>query len=205
MPILLSTAFQDILRAILDEIGKIEADSTLVAFETSLLDASVASKKPIRRFFHYAMRLRRLREEIQRQKEEQRRDDVANLLHLRLKTVRSPADLQKGERYGQMNWLLATRLSQYHHAQTRTFNHLTNGLHDGEQVERFWARDSAGQIILLKGLGHFDGEEAERAWASWNPASSRTQEMRPGSREDRLDGRFARWNSDKNACTVARV
>ncbi|KAH7905780.1 hypothetical protein BJ138DRAFT_1017239 [Hygrophoropsis aurantiaca] len=50
---------------------------------------------------------------------------------------------------------------------------------------------------LMKGVGRTDGEAVERGWANINPAASSTREMGPGSRHDTLDDHFGDWNWKK--------
>ncbi|KIJ10047.1 hypothetical protein PAXINDRAFT_27756, partial [Paxillus involutus ATCC 200175] len=47
------------------------------------------------------------------------------------------------------------------------------------------------------GVGRTDGEAPERGWANINPAVSSTKEMGPGARRDILDDHFGHWNWKK--------
>ncbi|KAH7918799.1 hypothetical protein BV22DRAFT_1199825 [Leucogyrophana mollusca] len=52
---------------------------------------------------------------------------------------------------------------------------------------------------FIKGVGRTDGEAPERGWSNINPVSSSTKEMGPGSRRDTLDDHFGDWNWKKVA------
>ncbi|EIW74480.1 hypothetical protein CONPUDRAFT_67415, partial [Coniophora puteana RWD-64-598 SS2] len=47
------------------------------------------------------------------------------------------------------------------------------------------------------GVGRTDGEGVERGWANINPVASSTKEMGPGNRRDTLDDFFGDWNWKK--------
>ncbi|KAG1880024.1 hypothetical protein F4604DRAFT_1679157 [Suillus subluteus] len=50
---------------------------------------------------------------------------------------------------------------------------------------------------LIKGMGHTDGEALERGWANINPVATSTQEMGPSSCRDTLDDHFGDFNWKK--------
>ncbi|KAG2738757.1 hypothetical protein P692DRAFT_20757584, partial [Suillus brevipes Sb2] len=50
---------------------------------------------------------------------------------------------------------------------------------------------------FIKGVGRTDGEAPERGWANINPVATSTREMGPGSRRDTLDDHFNDWNWKK--------
>ncbi|KAF8065132.1 hypothetical protein FPV67DRAFT_1419442 [Lyophyllum atratum] len=50
---------------------------------------------------------------------------------------------------------------------------------------------------LVKGVGRTDGEAPERGWANINPIAQSTKEMGPGARRDTLDDHFNDWNWKK--------
>ncbi|KAG2104983.1 hypothetical protein BD769DRAFT_1612896 [Suillus cothurnatus] len=50
---------------------------------------------------------------------------------------------------------------------------------------------------LIKGVGRTDGEAPERGWANINPVATSTREMGPGSRRDTLDDHFGDFNWKK--------
>lgn len=47
---------------------------------------------------------------------------------------------------------------------------------------------------LTQGVGRTDGEAPERGWAEVNPLAPSTKEMGPGSRQDTLDSHFGDYN-----------
>ncbi|KLO05116.1 hypothetical protein SCHPADRAFT_947170 [Schizopora paradoxa] len=49
-------------------------------------------------------------------------------------------------------------------------------------------------LNFLRHMGRTDGENIERGWAWMNPASLSTREMGPGSRADTLDDQWCSWN-----------
>ncbi|KAF8133031.1 hypothetical protein EV363DRAFT_1397923 [Boletus edulis] len=55
----------------------------------------------------------------------------------------------------------------------------------------------AYSLNLLPGVGRTDGEGVERGWANINPAASSTKQMGPGSWRDTLDDYFGDWNWKK--------
>ncbi|KAH7918389.1 hypothetical protein BV22DRAFT_1024674 [Leucogyrophana mollusca] len=50
---------------------------------------------------------------------------------------------------------------------------------------------------FIRGVGRTDGEAPERGWANINPVASSTKEMGPGNRRDTLDDHFGDWNWKK--------
>ncbi|KIJ12364.1 hypothetical protein PAXINDRAFT_163929 [Paxillus involutus ATCC 200175] len=50
---------------------------------------------------------------------------------------------------------------------------------------------------FLPGVGRTDGEAPERGWANINPTAASTKEMGPGARCDTLDDHFGHWNWKK--------
>ncbi|KAG6823301.1 hypothetical protein H0H92_010681, partial [Tricholoma furcatifolium] len=50
---------------------------------------------------------------------------------------------------------------------------------------------------LTRGMGRTDGEAPERGWANINPIAQSTKEMGPGSRRDTIDDHFNDWNWKK--------
>ncbi|KAG2054496.1 hypothetical protein BDR06DRAFT_1049485 [Suillus hirtellus] len=57
---------------------------------------------------------------------------------------------------------------------------------------------------LIKGIGCMDGEAPERGWADINPIATSTREMGPSSRHDTLDDHFNDWNW-KKICTMGLI
>ncbi|KAH7904101.1 hypothetical protein BJ138DRAFT_1175416 [Hygrophoropsis aurantiaca] len=60
---------------------------------------------------------------------------------------------------------------------------------------------TAYSFNFTKGVGRTDGEAPERGWANINPVATSTKEMGPGSRRDTLDDHFNDWNW-KKMCTM---
>ncbi|KAF8131200.1 hypothetical protein EV363DRAFT_1165737 [Boletus edulis] len=52
---------------------------------------------------------------------------------------------------------------------------------------------------FIPGVGRTDGEAPERGWSNINPAAASTKEMGPGARRDVLDDHFGHWNWKKVA------
>ncbi|KAG1872264.1 hypothetical protein F4604DRAFT_1881048 [Suillus subluteus] len=57
---------------------------------------------------------------------------------------------------------------------------------------------------FIKGVGRTDGEAPERGWANINPVATSTHEMGPGSRRDTLDDHFNDWNW-KKVCLMGKT
>ncbi|KAG1746445.1 hypothetical protein EDB19DRAFT_1894208 [Suillus lakei] len=57
---------------------------------------------------------------------------------------------------------------------------------------------------FIKGVGRTDGEAPERGWADINPVATSTREMGPGSRRDTLDDHFNDWNW-KKVCLMGKT
>ncbi|KAH7919505.1 hypothetical protein BV22DRAFT_1108049 [Leucogyrophana mollusca] len=56
---------------------------------------------------------------------------------------------------------------------------------------------TAFSFNFIKGVGRTDGEAPERGWSNINPVASSTKEMGPGARRDTLDDHFGDWNWKK--------
>ncbi|EEB90114.1 hypothetical protein MPER_11725, partial [Moniliophthora perniciosa FA553] len=134
-------------------------------------------------------------------------------------------DLQKGERYCNIDWIIASLL-RFHDSRLpiclsydiccqycRNFlERLQNlPLHvRPKEVQKFtfvipklhiYGHTLACQLRyslnLTPGVGRTDGEGIERNWAGQGPISTSTMEMGPGSRHDTLDDHWAYWNWQK--------
>ncbi|KAG0703197.1 hypothetical protein DFH29DRAFT_981987 [Suillus ampliporus] len=57
---------------------------------------------------------------------------------------------------------------------------------------------------FIKGVGQMDGEAPERGWADINPIATSTHEMGPGLRRDTLDNHFNDWNW-KKVCSMGKT
>ncbi|KAJ7055666.1 hypothetical protein C8F01DRAFT_993960 [Mycena amicta] len=137
-------------------------------------------------------------------------------------------DLQKGERYANMDYIL---LSALRHAnvqdlllsydiacqwkkhlperakKTAEDNHLPTTLDDfcvayGLPVWHAVAHEPNCQVenslSYLEGVGRTDGEGIERTWATLNPVSFATKEMGEGNRHDTIDNKIDHLNFEKN-------
>ncbi|KAK6972220.1 CxC2 domain-containing protein [Favolaschia claudopus] len=132
-------------------------------------------------------------------------------------------DLQKGERYSNMDYIYASILRWLHRRLRKVvsydivcqwFKNLRERLQDLPPLVRLslilhlcafvipkmhiHAHILACQLLfslnLLAGAGQTDGEGIERPWANLGGVASSTREMGPGSRADVLDDHFAFWN-----------
>ncbi|KAG1809744.1 hypothetical protein EV424DRAFT_1473851 [Suillus variegatus] len=109
-------------------------------------------------------------------------------------------DLQKGEKYVNMDYLFFSTLM--HSSDLVVFNlHCSPG---GKTitflVPKFHlpahipACQTTFSFNLIKGMARTDGEAPERGWSNINPVATSNREMGPGSRRDTLDDHFSDWN-----------
>ncbi|KIJ60877.1 hypothetical protein HYDPIDRAFT_116748 [Hydnomerulius pinastri MD-312] len=136
-------------------------------------------------------------------------------------------DLQKGEKYVNMDYLFFSALRNY---PVKAF--FVSYDIACQWSKKLWARmltmppslqfDGAGKVMdfgvpkfhlpahkepcqtlyslnFLPFVGRTDGEAPERGWANVNPVASSSKEMGPGSRRDTLDDFFGDWNWKKVA------
>ncbi|KAJ7099168.1 hypothetical protein C8R44DRAFT_747853 [Mycena epipterygia] len=135
-------------------------------------------------------------------------------------------DLQKGERYINMDYMLWKSLAGYddlvqlfiaYNIVCQWHKNIWRRLAQYKPVlreragERFFvwlipkfhlpAHIEACNILfsfnLTPFVGQTDGEAPERGWANANPLASSTKEMGPGARRDALDDHFNDWNHKK--------
>ncbi|KAG2139540.1 hypothetical protein BD769DRAFT_1350679 [Suillus cothurnatus] len=142
-----------------------------------------------------------------------------------LKRPNAVGDLQKGEKYVNMDYLFFSTLR---HTSLQTLNvsyDIACQWH-----KKLWQRMTAFPISMhfdfvskvidffvpkfhlpahiekcqttfsfnfKRGVGRTDGEAPERGWANINPVASSTKEMGPGARRDTLDDFFGDWNWKK--------
>ncbi|KAH7905933.1 hypothetical protein BJ138DRAFT_1017003 [Hygrophoropsis aurantiaca] len=134
-------------------------------------------------------------------------------------------DLQKGERYCNMDYLVFSALSgftgkslfisydiacQWHKHLWERMLVLPPRLHFDRTekkinflVPKFHlpahveACQTAYSFNLINGGGRTDGEAIERGWSNINPVASSTKAMGPGNRRDTLDDHFNDWNWKK--------
>ncbi|KAH7906050.1 hypothetical protein BJ138DRAFT_1138106 [Hygrophoropsis aurantiaca] len=134
-------------------------------------------------------------------------------------------DLQKGERYANMDYLVFSALAgftgkslfisydiacQWHKHLWERMSLLPPHLQFnpvGKEI-RFLvpkfhlpahveACQTTFSFNFIKGSGRTDGEAIERGWSNFNPVASSTKAMGPGSRRDTLDDHFSDWNWKK--------
>ncbi|KLO04959.1 hypothetical protein SCHPADRAFT_789776, partial [Schizopora paradoxa] len=132
-------------------------------------------------------------------------------------------DLQKGERYANMDYIIASSLrgskpgrlvvsydivcQWYRNAPTRLPSLPSDICFNPRDINSFEevipkfhiaAHGKSCQSIFSlnyrAGMGRTDGENIERGWAWMNPAALSTREMGEGSRQDTLDNQWGAWN-----------
>ncbi|KAF7305755.1 CxC2 domain-containing protein [Mycena chlorophos] len=132
---------------------------------------------------------------------------------------RGLGDLQKGERFANMDWILLCtlwmeRLLKYGFAYDIACQWM---VHFFERLEVIKARGGHGAMLAteleehmcqfglpvwhaayLLGFGKTDGEAMERVWALLNPAAWATKEMGEGARHDVLEDKIDHLNWEKN-------
>ncbi|KAH7909550.1 hypothetical protein BJ138DRAFT_1197507 [Hygrophoropsis aurantiaca] len=134
-------------------------------------------------------------------------------------------DLQKGERYANMDYVVFSALAgytgkslfisydiacQWHKHVWERMSLLPPRLHfdtsDKEitfLVPKFHLPahvelcQTTYSFNFIKGAGRTDGEAIERGWSNINPVASSTKVMGPGNRRDTLDDHFNDWNWKK--------
>ncbi|KAH7918603.1 hypothetical protein BV22DRAFT_1024324 [Leucogyrophana mollusca] len=143
-----------------------------------------------------------------------------------MKLPNGVGDLQKGERYSNMDYLFFSALRgsplnvlnvsydiacQWHKKLWSRMNHIPSHLHLSncpEKLIRYFVPKFHLPAHILKcqtmfsfnfssHVGRTDGESPERGWSNINPVASSTKEMGPGSRRDTLDDHFGDWNWKK--------
>ncbi|KAG1864355.1 hypothetical protein F4604DRAFT_1882078 [Suillus subluteus] len=144
-----------------------------------------------------------------------------------MRLVNGVGDLQKGERYLNMDYIVFSALSRFSSIPTINFSYdITCQWHKKlwHQVSTFlplWLHpNNSGQqyrFFVLKfhlavhitacqtafsfnwspNVGRTDGEALECGWADINRVAASTKEMAPGTRQDLLDDHFGDWNWKK--------
>ncbi|PBK91046.1 hypothetical protein ARMGADRAFT_1032119 [Armillaria gallica] len=108
-----------------------------------------------------------------------------------MKCPMSVGDLQKGERYLNMDYFVLSTLSDDMPPELRNILYLVPKFHLPAHVlkcrDNFFFNFSAG-------VGHTDGEAPEHGWAATNALAASTKEMGPGTRQDTLDDHFGDYN-----------
>ncbi|KAG1885233.1 hypothetical protein F4604DRAFT_1918904 [Suillus subluteus] len=145
----------------------------------------------------------------------------------------SVGDLQKGERYLNMDYLflssmqssseisalnisydIACQWSKHLWTRMSAFPHEYHIKHDQKSITFLVPKfhlpahvakcQSNFSFNFIKGVGRTDGEAPERGWADINPIATSTRKMGPGSRRDTLDDHFNDWNW-KKICTMGSI
>ncbi|KZP08329.1 hypothetical protein FIBSPDRAFT_914302 [Athelia psychrophila] len=127
-----------------------------------------------------------------------------------MKRLTSVRELQKGERYANMDYLFFSSTSQqdywsvhlwgrmldlpgYVHIdrEDKQFVFLIPKFHLPAHVERC---QTSFSFNLTRGVGQTDGEAPERVWANINPLLSSAKRMGPASYRETIDDHFGDWN-----------
>ncbi|KAG1744767.1 hypothetical protein EDB19DRAFT_1826912 [Suillus lakei] len=119
------------------------------------------------------------------------------------------SDLQKGEKYVNMDYLFFSTLqhmSRYPsriHLQpnNKVFTFVVPKFHLPAHI---LSCQTTYYLNLIKGMARTDGKAIERGWSNINPITTSTWEMGPGSRCDILDDPFGDWNWHK-VCNLASL
>ncbi|KAG1794534.1 uncharacterized protein HD556DRAFT_1431905 [Suillus plorans] len=121
-------------------------------------------------------------------------------------------DLQKGEKYLNMDYLVFSALvgftvamlnisydiaCQWSKKLWTRMDSMPTRLHIFHIRAHIAACQTTFSWNLTKFVGRTDGEAPERGWANINRVASSTKEMGPGSRRDTLDDHFSDWNWKK--------
>ncbi|KAG1839003.1 hypothetical protein C8R48DRAFT_751508 [Suillus tomentosus] len=142
-------------------------------------------------------------------------------------------DLQKGERYLNMDYLVFSALvgftvtvlnisyditCQWSKKLWSRMEHMPTRLHipHNDMLVRYFvpkfhiaAHIAACQLAFswnfTKWVGRTDGEAPERGWANANHVTSSTKEMGPGTRRDTLDDHFGDWNWKKTTSLEIKI
>ncbi|KAG1886583.1 hypothetical protein F4604DRAFT_1917395 [Suillus subluteus] len=113
-------------------------------------------------------------------------------------------DLQKGEKYINMDYIVFSALSTLSTAPIVNFSY-DIACHPITRKQPFHIAahiptcQTNFSFNWTPGVGRTDGEAPERGWADINHIASSTKEMGPGSRRDILDDHFGDWNWKKVA------
>ncbi|KAG1898676.1 uncharacterized protein F5891DRAFT_1190447 [Suillus fuscotomentosus] len=145
----------------------------------------------------------------------------------------SVGDLQKGERYLNMDYLffssmqssseistlnisydIACQWSKHLWTRMSAFPHQYHIKHDQKSITFLIPKfhlpahvakcQSNFSFNFIKGVGRTDGEAPERGWADINPIATSTRKMGPGSRRNTLDDHFNDWNW-KKICAMGLI
>ncbi|KAG1896035.1 uncharacterized protein F5891DRAFT_1130408 [Suillus fuscotomentosus] len=108
----------------------------------------------------------------------------------------SVGDLQKGERYLNMDYLFFSSMQSSSEISTLNISY-NIASHVAKCQSNF-------SFNFIKGVGRTDGEAPEHGWANINPIVTSTREMGPGSRRNILDDHFNDWNW-KKICAIGLI
>ncbi|KAG0698806.1 hypothetical protein DFH29DRAFT_983758 [Suillus ampliporus] len=131
-----------------------------------------------------------------------------------MKLPNGVGDLQKGERYTNMDFLffstLHGRACQWHKNLWERTSAMPSEFHLDHATKsiRFFVPkfhllahilkcQTMFSFNFSKNVGCTDGEAPERGWSNINPVTSSMKEMGPGSQRDTLDDHFGDWNWKK--------
>ncbi|KAG1720010.1 hypothetical protein EDB19DRAFT_1898572 [Suillus lakei] len=108
-----------------------------------------------------------------------------------MKWPNAVGDLQKGERYINMDYYAFLLSMQLSHA-IKTVSFFMLEFHLPAHIEQC---QTSFSFNFKSGVGRTDGEAPEHGWANINPITSSTKEMGPGARQDTLDDYFrdSKW------------
>ncbi|KAJ7073666.1 hypothetical protein C8F01DRAFT_1271401 [Mycena amicta] len=119
-------------------------------------------------------------------------------------------DLQKGERYANMDWIFMSAWKQKLRARAVNLSNkpaiptdlamyiIQYGLPVWHAIAHEPSCQSANSLTHAVGVGRTDGEGIERTWAILNPISFSTKEMGEGNRHDTIDDKVDHINWEKN-------
>ncbi|KAF8054677.1 hypothetical protein FPV67DRAFT_1568861 [Lyophyllum atratum] len=143
-----------------------------------------------------------------------------------VKRPKSVGDLQRSERYVNMDYLFFSSLEDTDLTELVVSYDIVCqwSIHIRERMSKYPSRlhvdlDGRRHVIFLipkfhlpahimacqtvfsfnfnAGIGRTDGEAPERGWSHINPVATSTKEMGPGARQDTLDDHFGDWNWKK--------
>ncbi|KAG1809165.1 uncharacterized protein BJ212DRAFT_1302728 [Suillus subaureus] len=112
--------------------------------------------------------------------------------HHDMKLANDVGDLQKGEKYLNMDYLIFSALARFSTLSTINFSY--DIFHIAAHIESCQTQFSFNWTL---GVGQTDGEAPEHGWANINRMASSMKEMGPGARCDTLNDHFSDWNWKK--------
>ncbi|KAJ6493371.1 hypothetical protein C8R45DRAFT_1053016 [Mycena sanguinolenta] len=129
----------------------------------------------------------------------------------------SAGDLQKGERYANMDYILGSLLRHHHALLIKFFKKLIERMKQMPPLVRWNLVEKLLRFVIPKlhiyshkllcrlfyslnytpGSARINGEGIERPWANIGPVATSMREMGPGSWHDTLDDHWGHWNRQK--------